>query len=586
MKINQPISSLATGLVLLLVATSSMLHAQTIGGSQPTTRLDSQQYPLSLVNPAAQGMPSETLPEPVPADEEEVLIPVRSGVLPDTIEVENEEGMIHLVVRDAPLRQVLALLAESQKLNLVFASVSDTTVTVSLDQVPLSTALDAILSSCGHTWTRRGNIIHVTQVSEGLAVGPAAQGRMLEVFTLDYAAAADVDLAIKGLLSPVGKSWVTQSSSSDNRKTLESITVEDLPEYIDRIAAYITHIDQAPQQVLVEVQILEVVLSDERSHGINFHQLTDLSGTGITFATTGYDPGSPTTVTPGPAQTFFFSATGGDLSGLVELLQETNDAKTLASPKLLAVNGQESHIQIGEKLPYRLTTTTQTSTQESVQFLDVGVVLRLTPWISRDGRVLLRIAPKVSHGSVNPNTELPEEATTEVETDALLLDGQGVVIGGLIRENDDVVQSKIPVLGDIPYAGVLFQKRKDVRKRTEIIIALMPHLVPYNCDKQYQNDAEVQRARDPLVVGPLCRYPRPYEAKLPDITDEAFKRFDTRCGGMKGATNTPVLDGASCSDTLTIRRIPGPNQMESQIQPCDAEIRIAQPTEPAPFPRR
>ena len=562
----------------LLVWLGILLAAPPLRAQQPAaSMLDDPSFTQRIAQAFSPTLAAPNSAEqlPTPASEEDHFIPLRSDVDTHAIQVQNDQGMVRLVVRDAPLRQVLALLAESQKLNLVFASVSDATVTVSLDRVPLATALDAILSSCGHTWTQRGNIIHVTQIAEGMNVGPGAQGRQLEIFTLDYAAANNVEMAVKGLLSPVGKSWVTQSSSSDNRRTVESVAVEDLPEYVDRIAAYIAQIDQPPRQVLVEVQILEVDLSDERSHGVNFHELTDLSGTGIKFATTGFDEGSPTTVTPGPSQTFFFSVEGADLSALVELLQQTNDAKTLASPKLLAVNGQESHIQIGEKLPYRLTTTTQTSTQESVEFLDVGVVLRLTPWITRDGRVLLRIAPKVSQGSVNSVTGLPEEATTELETDALLCDGQGVVIGGLIRETDSVTQSKVPFLGDVPYAGVLFQKRQDTRKREEIIIALMPHLVPFNPSQQCINDQEVQRARDPLVYGPLCRYPRPYESRLPDITNQATKMFDTRCGGIPGSYNSSASD-PSCCDALTIRRIPAPPKSTLQV-PADTNIMIASP---------
>ena len=456
----------------------------------------------------------ESLPSPPP----ENIIPLRRGASPGSVEVENRGGLVRLVVRDAPLRQVLGLLAESQKLNLVFASVSDATLTVSLDNVPLETALDAILQSCGHTWTLQGNIIHVTQVSADVAVGPTAQGRRLEVFNLNFAAAADIDLAVKGLLSPVGKSWITQSSPSDNRRTREMIAVEDLPEYVDRIAAFIAQSDQPPRQVLVEVQLLQVELKGDRKVGVNFQEIGRIGGTKIEFKSTGFaDKDSP--------KAFFIDVAGGDLTSLVELLQTTSDAKTLASPKLLAVNGQLARIQIGEKLPYRLTTTTQTSTQESVQFLDVGIVLEFTPWITEDDRVLMRIRPKVSSGQINPNTELPEERTTEVETNAFLSDGQGIVIGGLISEETSVDQSKLAVLGDIPYAGALFQQRGEKRLRKEIIVAIMPHLLPYNCQLQAQNDEEVCRARDSLTYGPLCKNPRPYEPRLPDTIGNACQQL-------------------------------------------------------------
>ncbi len=509
---------LAMGMALALPAVAQQRPSS---GSIPEVELPSMvSEVLGQVLGPTLAAPSgtEAIPSPVKHH-----IPLAIDPQSTSIQVDNDEGWVRLVARDAPVQQVLALLAESQKLNLVFSTSSEARVTVSLNRVSLSVALDAILSTCGHTWAQRGEVIHITEVNASTLLTPSVQGRRLEVIELDFLAASDVDLAVKGLLSPIGKSWILESSKDNNRRTREIVAVEDLPEYVDRVLRYIAQIDQPPRQVMVEVQILQVDLDNDRRHGVNFEELGRLGGTGIRFESTGFaDSTSP--------QAFFIEATGGDLSSLVELLETTNDAKTLASPKLLAVNGQESKIQIGEKLPYRLTTTTQTSTQESVLFLDVGVVLTFTPWITRDGRVLMRVAPKVSDGAVNSNTGLPEEETTELETDVFLMDGQGVIIGGLISERDTVSQSKIPVLGDIRYAGVLFQRRQTIRRRSEIIVALMPHILPYNPCQQSTNDEEVRRARDPLLHGPLTRYPRPYESRLADPVRTGREDCDRRMG--------------------------------------------------------
>ena len=155
-------------------------------------------------------------------------------------------------------------------------------------------------------------------------------------------------------------------------------------------------------------------------------------------------PGSPIRSAP---QAFLATLDGGDLGGVIELLETTTDAKTLGSPKLLVLNEQEARLQVGEHLGFKVTTTTETSTLESVQFLDVGVVLRITPRITRDGRVLLHVKPEVSKGAVNPETGLPESQTAELETDVMLNDGQGMVIGGLIKENDTVPTIEGSLLG-------------------------------------------------------------------------------------------------------------------------------------------
>jgi type II secretory pathway component GspD/PulD (secretin) len=197
-------------------------------------------------------------------------------------------------------------------------------------------------------------------------------------------------------------------------------------------------------------------------------------------------------------------------------LKTTTDAKTLASPRVLALNGQESRIQIGERFGYRVTRVTETAAVEDVEFLDLGVVLTVTARVSRDNRVLMRVKPEVSSGGLNPETELPEEETTEVETDVLLADGQGIVIGGLIQEKDSNVQNKLPWLGDLRWVGLAFQHRDVHKKRSEIIVTLMPRVLPYPAEYAAQDQMEMSRATTPLLYGPLCKNPRPWEPVLPD----------------------------------------------------------------------
>jgi len=136
---------------------------------------------------------------------------------------------------------------------------------------------------------------------------------------------------------------------------------------------------------------------------------------------------------------------------------------------------------------------------------------------------LMRIYPKVSTGQVDPDTGLPSEETTEVETDVLLSSGQGIVIGGLIQEVDNNIQSKIPLLGDIPYLGVLFSRRTVTRSRQEIIVTLQPHVLPYEPVVQAHLDHQFLRTAQPLTHGAIASFPRPYEPRLPDQFDHLHK---------------------------------------------------------------
>ena len=458
---------------------------------------------------------SETLPSPQPTLnaqglQQQEFIPITQPENAGDIVVEEEgQGLISLKVRDASLKQVIAMIAETQRVNIIFSAEEDVKVTGGLIRVPWHQALEALLSSTGHTWTKDEGIIVVTTLAAAETIAPRAGGRRVESFELDFARAVDVDQTVQGLLSPAGKSWVMSSSDKDNRQTREVVAVFDFPGNLQQVADYICQIDQPPRQVLIKANILQVNLDDDCRSGVNLQQLISFSNNELEFSTVGL-------ANPAASTASFLQLTGGSLDGLIELLKTTTDAKSLASSELMTVSGQEARLQSGQQLGFRITTTTQTSTLESVEFIDVGVVLSMTPHVTRDGRVLMRIKPEVSEGQIDPDTGLPAEDTVEVETDVLLNDGQGLVIGGLIQEIDSNVQSKVPWLGDIPYAGVLFQKRQLIKSRAEIIVTLIPHVMPYTPIVAAHNDHRVMRTNDLLLSPPLNRFPRPYEPQLPD----------------------------------------------------------------------
>lgn len=421
-----------------------------------------------------------------------------------------QDDNVTLVVRGQPLGDVLTLIAEQHGLNVVAGDEVNGLISVALNDVPLGEALDSILTVNGYTWTRKGNILLISRISTDTRISAAAQGRVLKVFRLSYVSAADVEKVVTGLLSSVGNAVITQTDTVDTRRTREEIVIEDLPDYVTRIAAYIAQIDRPPLQVSIEAHVLQVNLQDDTNHGVNFQELLDLSNTRITLETTGFADD-----TADPA--FFLGIDGSKMNGLIEALKQTTDAKTLASPKVLVLNGQEARIQVGESLGYLVTTTTQTSTLQNVDFLDVGVVLNVTPIISQDGRILMQVKPEVSGGRINPDTGLPDRDTTEVETTVMLDDGQGMVIGGLIKEEDTEIQSKLPIAGDLWLVGRAFQRRSHLRERSEIIIALVPHILPYDQSVGRCEAIKLERAQTPLLEGPLRRVDRRrWEPELPD----------------------------------------------------------------------
>ncbi len=432
-----------------------------------------------------------------------------------SVEVTHRGDRVSLVVRDAPVDTVLGVIAQQFGLNIVTAGTVNVRVSVTMSDVPLEDAFDAILKTNGYVWVRDKNIILISPMMSQIGVAPGVQGREVRVFTLNFVAAGDVQTVIQGLLSPAGKSFIVEAKATDRRKTREVIVVEDLAPYLARVEQYIAQADQPPRQVLIEAHILQVDLQDSLEHGVDFAALARVAGSSVIFSSPVFNtPASAFESLSSPA--YNINVVGNDLLALIEAIKRTTDAKTLASPKTLVINGQESRIQVGQRLGYFVTTTTQTSTLQEVQFLETGIVLRVTPTITEDNRILMTVKPEVSIGSIN-DQGLPQESTTEVETTVMLQDGYGMVIGGLIKEDDTEAQTKIPILGDIWLVGRVFQRRKVDRARREIIIGLVPRIVPYGDDFQCREQTEFQRVTTPLLEGSLKRVDRTaVEPTLPD----------------------------------------------------------------------
>ena len=127
-----------------------------------------------------------------------------------------------------------------------------------------------------------------------------------------------------------------------------------------------------------------------------------------------------------------------------------------------------------------MTTTINNVSTQSVQFLESGVILRVTPSIDNFGRIMMDIHPEVSIGTVNPDTGIPDQTTTEVTTRVLVEDGQTVFIGGLIGTSVSNDHQGVPILEDIPLLGYLFASENPRATNTETIVMIKPQIIRHD----------------------------------------------------------------------------------------------------------
>jgi len=164
----------------------------------------------------------------------------------------------------------------------------------------------------------------------------------------------------------------------------------------------------------------------------------------------------------------------------------------LAAPQIMALDGETARLQVGDRLGFRVTTTTETSSLQSIEFLEVGTVMEVTPHIAKDGLIRMEINPKVSNGVVSV-LGLPSEQTTEVATQMIVEDGSTIVIGGLLNATKGRIRSQIPFLGDLPLVGWLFGRNTWVDDKSELVVLITPHIVGPNPSPYMQNKIDAAR---------------------------------------------------------------------------------------------
>jgi type II secretion system protein D len=186
---------------------------------------------------------------------------------------------------------------------------------------------------------------------------------------------------------------------------------------------------------------------------------------------------------------FIFSASSNSVNLLIRALKNQGKIEILSRPQVTALDNQVARISVGQSVPVPAGTTISAQGQvfADVEYIDVGVNLDVTPKISPDGTVVMRVVPVVSALTdttiqVAPGTFAPIIDQILAETTVSAMDGQTVVIGGLIQRTDDKLQRGVPWLSDLPYIGSAFRFRSQMKLKRELLILLEPQIIRSPCD--------------------------------------------------------------------------------------------------------
>ena len=396
-----------------------------------------------------------------------------------------KQGNVTLGFREADIRNVLRILAYKSGVNIVPSPEVTGLVTIQLTDVPWEQALGVILETYGYGYDRKGNIIVVTTIEnlkkrrEDTQLLAEQEPLTTKTFILNFAKAAEVVTSIDKMKTPRG------SVNFDTRTN--AIIVRDTKTNMDLIGEIVPTLDATTPQVLIEAKIIETTLSNTENLGIDWVAKATLTGPKRPTIFPWSDETSkhiPDQIPAAAASEFTYGTINlTQVQAILELLRSRSDTNILSNPRIVTVDNQKASIIVGTQYP--IPTYTYNEQQAKLQvsgwdYKDIGIIFDVTPHVNNAGLVTLDIQPKITailDFVTVENTQLPRLSTESASTRVMVKDGDTLVIAGLIKSQDTNTKKKLPILGDIPIAGLIFQKSEKTKSKTDLLIFMTPHII-------------------------------------------------------------------------------------------------------------
>lgn len=429
---------------------------------------------------------------PKPVENSKVALRQETGT-PSAVSLKYSGKKVSLDFQDADIINVLRLLAEVSKLNMVIGDNVKGKVTIKMLDVPWDQSLDVILKMKGlgkiyeDNVLRIDTLLNIAQQQEEEAKAKEAMVKaedlVTKILSVNYAKARDVAESIKKSLSARGDITV-----DDRTNTLIIKEIKDKHEEIGKL---LKTLDKPTPQVLIEARIVQADSNFAKDLGIqwggsyssnpgdyNIGIQSGPSGT-VGAPTTGFAVNLPATGVAGTKGSIGFAIgkTVGDAFNLDLRLSagETKGlTKVLSAPKIATLDNREATIQQGESIPYKTVSQEGTKTE----FIDATLTLKVTPKVTPDGHISMNIKiTKNRQGSIvvegTPSIN-KKEATTEV----LVKDGETTVIGGIYEITDVDNILGVPWLHQVPILGWLFKNTQKSNIKSELLIFITPKIIP------------------------------------------------------------------------------------------------------------
>ncbi|HYA88996.1 MAG TPA: secretin N-terminal domain-containing protein [Nitrospirota bacterium] len=483
------------------------------------------------------------------------------------------DKLITLNFKNTNIKDVFEFLSKLSGINILFdEEVKAQPVTIFVKDVSFQYALNLLLST-NKLFMKKISADTIIVIPKSKAKTDQYQDLMVKTFYINNAKAKDMVNVLKTMLD-LKKVYVNDA--------LNSITIRDTPEKLKLIEKIIVDNDLKEAEVILDVEVLEIGRTNAQTYGWDFQPALSASATiqNPSGATNVPASGSGIAINQISSKNIFVTLP----SVVVNLIKQDSDAQTLANPRIRIMSNRKASFMVGDKIPVQTSTIQSTATAavtSTFEYKDIGIKLNIEPIVHLDNTMTLNLKVEVStlgnllsFGNGQQQYEFGNRST---ETIINLRDGETVIIGGLISDDERKTLIKIPILGDLPVLGRLFQNNDSSTIKTDILMSITPNIVrslelPSKDAQSFWSGTEEAYDTKPLffLTG---KSSKPSEKPLDKTAVlESMAKRETPAGPAQGEApkmaTVPTITGAPSTT--------GPVLLE--IKPSDATMQLGQET--------
>ena len=433
-------------------------------------------------------------PAEVKKREEVVPPPTKPKAAPAVSTAREEAGQqrytgrkITLDFKDADIANILRLFAEVSDLNIIASGDVKGTVTVRLVDVPWDQAFDIVLQASNLGAERIGNVVRIVPLerlsaekkmrAEAIRSTEDLEPLVTEVMPINYGNVQEIgDKGIKPLLSGRGKVVVDLRTNT--------IIVTDIMSNVEKAKQLVQTLDAQTKQVLIQGKVIEANLDFSRELGIQWGGSFTGTNKNVTGTGSGSSDGEwavnlPATVGSGAGGAIEFAIANLQntkyLQARISAMEDKGEGQIISSPRVTTLDNREASIEQGLRIPYLKISADGTVTTD---FIEANLKLTVTPHVTADGYIRMELTIKKD----TPDSSItvmgvPSIDKKEVKTEVLVKDGEVVVIGGIYAYTKSTTLDAVPLFYKVPLVGWLFQKKKKIDNKRELLIFIAPTIV-------------------------------------------------------------------------------------------------------------